>query len=257
MTYKDKLDLLKSIESIDPSVGLLPKTYAEDKNCLSYWFPRLEGAGLPVPKTEIIFTEVQLLDFCDMEIPKGIEGLERAIKEAGDRLGWPCFLRTGQTSCKHNWEKGPFLESDEDIRDHIIEITNFSGIVDLNMHVWCVREMLPTKPLYRCTKYGNMPVVREARAFVSGGRVLYINPYWPIKALEEGQPDKSDWASNYENDHGFSEPCLDSIRELAKAANTAVPGDWSVDILDVDGDWYITDMAIAQLSYGYKPEFFQ
>jgi hypothetical protein len=33
----------------------------EDKTCLSYWFPKIEAAGLPVPKTKIVsFTDYEL-----------------------------------------------------------------------------------------------------------------------------------------------------------------------------------------------------
>ena len=26
----------------------------QDRNCLSYWFPKLEAAGIPVPNTELV-----------------------------------------------------------------------------------------------------------------------------------------------------------------------------------------------------------
>jgi len=53
--------------------------------------------------------------------------------------------------------------------------------------------MLPTQPLFRCRLYGNMPVVREWRYFVDGGKLLYGIPYWPEEALEQGGPDADDW----------------------------------------------------------------
>lgn len=72
----------------------------DDKSCLSYWFPKLETAGIPVPKTEIITTGIDLDQLLENTVPEGFSQFVSAIQAAGDRLGYPCFLRTGHTSGK-------------------------------------------------------------------------------------------------------------------------------------------------------------
>src|ERR1700732_2050356 len=90
-----------------------------DKNCLSYWFPILEKGGIPVPKTQIIDTQVRLSELLDGKTPKGwkgfIAGLQLAIKE----IGLPCFLRTGQGSGKHQWKDTCFIDASSNISHHI------------------------------------------------------------------------------------------------------------------------------------------
>ena len=71
----------------------------QDKNCLSYWFPKIEAAGLPVPRTKVIITEIMLHDLLDGKTPEGYDEFIDLLAKAGDELeAWPCFLRTGVLS---------------------------------------------------------------------------------------------------------------------------------------------------------------
>src|SRR3990167_8212267 len=85
-----------------------------DKTCLSYWFPKILEAGLPVPRTEILHMSQDeqrawfpAFDGDDIG-PAGKEFADR-VGAASDRMGYPCFLRTGHTSGKHSWDKSCFL----------------------------------------------------------------------------------------------------------------------------------------------------
>lgn len=105
-----------------------------DKTRLSYWFPKLEADGLPVPKTILVqATGFELTNAyqCLMEdaAPKEVLTLVDKIKAVADLLGYPCFLRTDYTSGKHNWEKTCFLTKPEDILAHIIYIIEYSESV--------------------------------------------------------------------------------------------------------------------------------
>lgn len=231
-----------------------------DRNCLSYWFPIIEKAGLPVPKTEIFRTDAKLWELCDGIVPEGIEPLIAQIGDSGDRLGWPCFLRTGHTSGKHDWERTCFLPSREAIPAHmgaLVEYSEMASIIGLPSSVWVVREMLPVHPLYRCTRFHGMPVVPEVRAFVDGERVAYIQPYWPEGALEQGQPDCENWRDTYRLEHSIRTSQRLCCEDLASRAGKAVGGRWSVDLLQTDRGWYLTDMALAEESFGYDETRFR
>lgn len=239
-----------------PSV---PRTHTEDRNCLSWWFPRIQGAGLPVPKTHVITTEVPLIEMVDRKSPLGLDLFLTALRTAADDVGYPAFLRTGQGSGKHQWEETCFIQSTSNIGQHVFNLVEWSECVDmlgLPYHVWAVREYLPVRPLYRCTRYGNMPVVREWRAFVDGARVVYVNPYWPLEALEQGAPDCKTWADSYDGDFAASPQTTTTIEQLASAAGFACGGRWSVDILETINGLYVTDMAIANRSWGYDESRF-
>jgi len=235
-------------------------TYHEDRNCLSWWFPRIAGAGLPVPETRILWTECHLLDLCGGKTPIGFDGFAATIDAYANELGgYPVFLRTGQTSAKHSWKDSCFLPSKEEIGRHVARIVEFSECCDmlgLPHHVWAVRKLLPVEPLFRWRAYGDMPFVREIRVFVRNGAVKYHVPYWPEDAVRGGVPDAKDWEDRLRVASEFSLRELNVAYGLAKSAGAACFGRWSVDCLEADGCWYVTDMAIAELSWGYDEEKF-
>lgn len=239
-----------------------------DRNCLSYWFPRLRAAGLPVPRTVIVKTEVEAVSPLDGTMPTAFLKLLRA---AGDKVGWPAFLRTGHTSGKHWWKRTCYVPSADRVARHVLALWEFSacaGEMGLPADVWCMRELLPTKPVFTAPAYGNMPICREFRAFVDGADVTCLHPYWPEEALMQGFPSEqgsNDWGegeSAYDVPDDFEEKYAalthlrddeeTLVRTLAGFAGAALGGAWSVDVLDTDRGWYVTDVAEAARSFHWE-----
>lgn len=241
-----------------------------DKNCLSYWFPLLQAAGLPVPRTTIISTECELLHILDGKTPEGFADLVESIRTAADAIGWPIFLRTGQTSAKHNWRNTCYVPTPGNVPQHVCGIVEFSAMADfmgLPTDVWAVREMLPTRPVMTLSGYGDMPLVREFRCFVKDAEILCVHPYWTRASVIQGLPldvqsgESIDWKSGPEQtmpmnfDQMYEALCRldsddeDAVRGLAAAAGKAVGGEWSVDMINTDRGWFLTDMAIAAQSF--------
>jgi hypothetical protein len=222
---------------------------------LSYWFPKLQSAGLPVPCTTIIKATAPeykaLYNLLDGKEPgKAGKALIERVKAAADEMGYPCFLRTDHTSGKHNWEKTCYLGNPDKVQDHIGEIIMFWECVNMfapPCDVWVVREFLPTMPVGVCRGYGNMPICREFRFFVDGPEVKCWHPYWPLDALEQGDPLYNH--ENFDYEEFCRTPDIEHITGLASAAGKAVGGEWSVDILETSRGWFITDMAEAHKSY--------
>ncbi len=223
-----------------------------DKTALSYWFPIIEAAGLPVPKTIILKmpeeAQKEIWAMFDGIAPDGVANPFFAeIDEAAKQFGYPCFLRTDMTSGKHFWEDTCLLMSIDDIPNHVFRIAEFSEMADvfgLDWTTWVVRELLPTMPLGVCSKYGNMPICREFRYFVEDGEVKCHHPYWPLWTLEQGKPNQEiDYESfcRVENEA--------ELAGIASRAGKAVGGSWSVDLLETKRGWYLTDMAEASKSY--------
>ena len=115
---------------------------------------------------------------------------------------------------------------------------------------WVVREFLPTIPHGVCRNYGNMPICKEFRFFVKDGEIKCFHPYWPLQALNDGDP-------QYNGDFDYNEFCAleneEEVRALVTAAAQAVAGEWSIDVLETREGWYITDMAEAHKSYHWEP----
>lgn len=228
-----------------------------DKTALSYWFPKIEAVGLPVPKTRIIAmppgAQEEVWAALDDKPGNPTSFFYPFIEElirAGNALGWPCFLRTNHTAGKHQWEQTCHVWSASKIASHVIALAAHSEIVSmpgLPWNTWVVRELLSTIPLGICPRYGNMPVCREFRFFVDGPRVRCWHPYWPKEAISRGAVEP---AIDYE---GLSRmPNEIVLSRLASDAGAAVGGSWSVDILETKRGWYITDMAEAEKSYHWE-----
>lgn len=224
----------------------------QDRTALSYWFPRIEAAGLPVPRTIL----VEASEAAYLDLSAGINGedgdgaaksLVDDIGRAAEAIGFPCFLRTDHTSNKHRWDETCFLRRVEDIPRHVAALAEFSemaDIISLPYRTWVVREYLPITPFGRCPDYRNMPICREFRFFVDGGTIVCAHPYWPKRALEEGgAPADLDYPALCEMADERA------LRGLAAAAGRAVGGAWSVDILETQRGYYVTDMAEAEKSF--------
>lgn len=230
-----------------------------DKTALSYWFPLIEAAGLPAPKTlittmpreamEAIFPAFDGLEPKAEHLTAHLAFVDKLI-EMGREVGFPCFLRTDHTSGKHEWERTCYVNSEADMRNHVFSIIEYSemcSLVGVPWGTWVVREFLPTMPLGTCPNYGNMPLCREFRFFVGDGEVRCWHPYWPLESLEQGGADTSlfDRLSAAPEDYK-------SLHELAHRTARALEGSWSVDILETKRGWYVTDMAEAHKSFHWE-----
>jgi hypothetical protein len=230
-----------------------------ERNCLSHWFPLIEAAGLPVPRTTIIRAEHDLTCMLDGEKPEGWDEFHALVQAACYDHGLPCFLRTGQGSGKHEWSDCCYVTDAEKIGRHIAALVEWSHSVDmfgLPHDVWAVRDLIPTKPLFVCERYGGFPVVREFRLFMHSGqmRIDWLQPYWPPPAVEQGGPDREDWREILDEANVLSDAEFKELNIKAFNAVQAVGGYWSVDFLQAaDGEWWLCDMALGERSYRWDP----
>jgi hypothetical protein len=229
---------------------------AHDPYSLAYWFPSVEAAGVPVPRTEIVQTSVPLTNWLDGESVPGVSGFLVALEAAIGRIGGaPCFLRTGHGSGKHRWRKTCYLSDSTLLLDNVARLVEWSHGVDmlgLPTDVWVARELIDADPVFHA--FEGMPITREFRLFVEGGEVTHLQPYWPPAAIE--RPDEEDWAERLA---AISSISPQGVKELSLMAVTAVDsiergGGWSVDFLQGnDGQWWLIDMALAERSFRWNP----
>jgi len=246
-----------------------------EHNCISYWLPKINQI-VPTPTTVLVTLDRDIghalfKAFDGEEIgPDGHKWINESLRPAVDVVGLPCFLRTGQTSHKHNWKETCYVTDVDRLTHHVLALIEFSEICDmfgLPWHTWAVRKMLPTKPLAVLPAYGDMPLCRELRCFVRDGELQCAHPYWPPVAIEQGFPFVSKAAAMFGDVEPpprmlpsdfdelvrqattFTEEELTIAIGLAKKAGAAVGGYWSVDVLDTERGWYVTDMAIGENSW--------
>lgn len=229
----------------------------EDKTSMTYWFPKLEAAVLPVPRTIMVeMDEDARRDvwrvFDGGQMLGDSEEFFRKLREATDTVGYPCFLRTSHTSGKHDWERTCYVTDGVLLRKHVVAIIEYGemgSIMGLPHNWWAVREFLPTKPITVCQNFGKMPVCKEFRVFVNDDKIQCWHPYWPQHALEQGGALDPAGAFKTLNE------CHDvaGLHALASRAGAECGGYWSVDILDTERGWVITDMAEGEKSFHWEP----
>ncbi len=224
-----------------------------DRTSLSYWFPILVQAGIPVPRTIAVHMPMSVQRFvfetisgeCPEQTDEAEEFLGR-LKAAGAKLGFPCFLRTDHTSGKHNWKNSCYWADPDQVGRHVCAIAEYSelaGFPGLPWSRWVVRELLPVKQAGLCPNYGDMPLVRELRYFSKAGKIVCRHPYWPEEALEQGGAPRE----LHKELTSFSD--LSKADAIAESAAKAIGGDWSIDLLETERGWFVIDMAEADKSY--------
>ncbi len=242
----------------------------KDRTDLSYWFPIIKRAGLPVPETRVITTDVELIHMLDGDSVDGYNEFITELKTAVAEIGTPCFLRTGMGSGKHSWKETCFLTDAEDIPGHVYSLVEWSHTVDffgLAHDTWVVRKLIPTNPLFYAF-WGKMPITSEFRFFVRGETIEHVQPYWPPHALEGHVHDCTEWRDVLAEASRLDGNDLRICREIAQFAGRVLAADafvnppqdnggdfWSVDLLqDATGGWWLTDMALGDESFRWDPE---
>jgi hypothetical protein len=231
-----------------------------DKNSMVFWYPQIEAAGIPTPRTYLTYVEGDVDSVLDGDESEAFLEVVRRLGDAGDGIGWPCFLRTGHGSGKHQWNDTCYVPARSELAQHVFNLIEWSHVVDLMglpTNAWAIRELLQTEPLFHCQAYGNFPVTREFRYFVNeDGLIVHHQPYWPDMAVEQGRPDDPAWKLKLHNANQRTSAERAQLRDLAHMSWQAVGGGyWSIDILqDANDQWYVTDMAEALRSFMYDPE---
>lgn len=222
---------------------------SEDRNSLDFWFPRLLKAGVSVPRTEIVRSDVEFIEVFDGKKPDGLDGFMEEIARAAERIGYPVFCRTSHAAGKHEWTDTCFVPRPDDLAQHVLNLVEWSAMADLlglPTDVWAVREMLPTRPAFHA--FRAMPVCRERRYFISDGKVLGGHPYWPPASIVN--PSEVDWENrlavlNHESDDEVAE-----LTALTERVAAQFEGAWSVDWLYAEErGWVCIDMAEAARSF--------
>jgi len=227
----------------------------ENRNRLSWWFPRLPGHIL-TPRTAILpYSGQNLLGIFDGEvIGSDFNILCDDIIQTGNLLGWPLFLRTDYLSGKHSWKDTCFVNDAACVPQHVIKLVESSAVADMcgfPADCWAVRQLLKTEPVFFAF-HGDMPITKERRYFVEDGKVICHHPYWPCEAFNNSKVSKDNWVKclNEMNYEDCSE--VDLLTVLSEDIGKAIGGSWSIDWLFSNGYWYMIDMAEANKSYHWS-----
>lgn len=221
-----------------------------DKNCISYWYPKLTKLDILTPGTLITTTDIDLAR-AFLENKKADDDIKAFLAKLlfdVDTIGLPCFIRTGHFSGKHSWDSTCYLQDRNKLIPHVSNLIEWSLIIDvigLPVDTWAVREFLETEPMFYA--FDNMPINKEWRYFIRDGEVEYKQPYWPVDSIR--MPSCENWEELLRESYLEDYPILE---ELSLKIATEFDDYWSVDFMPTKNGWYCVDMAEGDQSFRWE-----
>ena len=220
--------------------------YIEQLNDISFWYPILERIGMRTPKTQLFYIDREAGKIVDGEQTDSFKHLVAEVGQAMEEFGGKAFLRTGQTSNKHDWKDTCFIDRKSNLVNHIYRLIEFSMMADLPYTTFAVREVIDTKPIV--TTFNDMPIAREIRLFAESGKIVCSHPYWPSEAFTGKNKITEQQLLLLQQ-----MPDMEELTLMAEFVSSAFQGAWSIDFLqDTSGNWWLIDMAQAGSSYHWK-----
>ena len=235
-------------------------------NSLFVWYPLIKEV-VPTPKTIMIPMEKEIEDIdaaispyyggevADPEMKRLMDEADKAAISLG---GYPVFVRSDETSHKHDWKKSCFADSKKSLSVGIANIYEFTLMNDFGTLAFggiVVRELLELPHEFHA--FNGMPVSKEFRFFVKNGKILCRHPYWFPACMRKA--DTEDWLQKLRKIQVLEpseQMVLDSYAlAISKAIESlgALDNYWSIDFCYAKGrGWLVTDMALGEDSYHYS-----
>lgn len=233
-TYEDGLP-----DEYEPVVT----SFFDERIRLDYWQPRLEDLGIPTLETHIFELEEQ-----DEGMP---EWDTDGIREVVEALGGEAHIRSMYKSAIHLPKEGGYIATpDNDHIDRTIAELLSQHVMGQLKHggAIAVREWLD---LNFCN-YARDPLHPEVRTFIEDGEVKYMFPRMKKDDFVKPAGGEGLWETALE----FIDNNADQIKKWAyEAAQEFDEAPFSLDfVMDTNGDWYATDMAVDGLYFSPSKE---
>ena len=222
----------------------------QDKNSMFYWYPIVQKCGILSPKTILVPFKGKLeYKIFDGKKSKAFGIFVSRLEIEADKIGYPLFMRTDETSNKHEWKASCYVESKEQIHGHLLNILEMIEMsMGLGFKGVALREFLQLETTF--TSHNGMPVAKEFRLFVRNGKLECLHPYWPKASIHTKEPD---WEKKIDQLRILTIDDLNAILKQLNKFGAELPEYWSVDFCKTTkGEWYLTDMAVGKDSYHWS-----
>lgn len=242
-------------------------------NLFSYWFPKIEKCGLPVPKSAVIQIPSEITEFLYDEKMKEykdalIAFLENefdkndAVKAMRNKMG---FVKNGIFSNKFDAAASCFCFITPDDIAHNLAWINYESLCVMagGEDELVIRERIHHYSEVTPCIYDGLPLRSEFRVFYDfdAQKPLYIVDYWDFNNVFPYLRSKTDIIVFGHEKERLSQTFTDKKDEVLELVGThmknvsGLSGRWSVDImLDEKGKYWLIDMAIAAHSAYWDEE---
>lgn len=242
------------------------ETKKRNVNNLSYWFPQVKDCGIKVPETIVIplsFEQFKWLssdNYQDKDICKMGKFIKDKILLSSIKDKTMFFIKTGTFSNKFDFSTCK-VENLDKIGYQFLNIYYAAMCVcDGPSTEIVIREFIKSKQTKKI--YNGMPLNTEFRVFYDFDekKVLGIFNYWDREVMLNSLV-----RMKAKNDIEIFSRAISAIEESFtihkdmvinlienKMRTVSLQGKWSIDIMKVENDFYLIDMATAETSYYYE-----
>lgn len=257
-----------------------------NKASMGYWFPILEDAVMKqsffkIPKTKICKVPLPILQMSRLTYESltktTLDIVNKWCMEAFNLdINKTYFVKTGVFSSKFDFRNAKVQGPDEvrSLGEYLLFISNqaaqFASPLVIPTHYganttneWVVREYIEDTE-NNPTIYNGMPLRTEYRIFVDfdDGEIIGVSPYWRPDVMKArfadyedcNEPEKiHDYIIYKVHEDTLMQRYNDNKDEIlahmqALILNMGIEGQWSIDVMQNGDDFYIIDMAPAEIS---------
>ena len=246
--------------------------YKDNKNNLSYWFPKIKDCGIEVPETIIIDTPEEIgkayfMDKQNEDMNTVLSFVEDTILSKIPNNMYFLFMKNGTFSNKFDFRDCKVRRNKLEIakalinQNYFAEMYGAGGLSEIVFREFIGSYSYIDKNIP--TIYHGMPLRPEFRVFYDfdNRKVLYSANYWDWDYCYEtisnqNVTDKIVYEHRYPAIKAFYEEhhkeVEDKVAECMKSVD--LTGKWSVDIMwdEESKIYYLMDMAIAEDSAYWK-----
>lgn len=282
-TFRQGLDVL----DLDP---ITYEILGMNRNSMGHWFPQLVRACtgqsfFKLPATSIVKVPMTLLQLTRQPYESLTETTLGIVDQWAYQAfhldeGKEYFIKTGTYSSKFDFRNARVSGQKEvrELGEYLLYI-HYQALCMAHYTVqprpiygasttneWVVREFIPDKEHNPCIYHG-LPLHTEYRLFVDcdSDKVLGIAPYWEPNTMKqrfgrEGNVNNIHQMHDYviyrahedilmRRFYAWRDKVVDNIQALL--GNLDLSGQWSIDIMQNDNDFWLIDMALAEQSFFY------
>ena len=228
---------------------------AYKQSSMLYWWPKIKDLDIPQPRTEYVnVSDSALIKMIDGEAPvPNIDEIKRMV----EKFDMPVFLRGADTSGKHSWKNTCYLDDIEQLGQHVYNLAEDALLKDINIRAIFAREFVKMNLAGFTAFLGDMPISREVRCFIDGGKKVCQHWYWFEEAVDNHgySPKDPDWKEKLAKNNTMTEADQLTINNYLLQVCEVLGGSWSVDFCQgADGTWWLIDCARGEASYHYPHE---
>lgn len=268
-----------ALETLDIS-PILYQILSCNKNSISYWLPKIIGiSDFKIPNTKIIKVPLSLLQLgrvfeYNQITPTTFEIINRYCQKVFELdLDKSYFIKNGVYSSKFDFRNAKVTTPKEVkelgqylfyIHQQACQMANLLNNVSIygcgTTNEWVVREYIESPVKEKI--YMGLPLNTEYRIFVDFDRktILSSNQYWDkevmIERFKENR-NRHDMITFNMASERLEKTYNENIHKVKGMVqellynNIEMKGQWSIDIMQVENEFYLIDMALAENSYYY------